>query len=147
MFGRARYQLRRYQNHRHAAFRCRDGIYEVRDSIAQRRKLGAAGQINRLGKTGIPGHNANSTQNRCPTGRASDSFRSSGTGLRFVVLSGHRSEKSPMSKETPKDDPRRETDWKNTKQTDEPWKGPVEKEQKPGGPPPDLEKWHETNTH
>jgi hypothetical protein len=52
-----------------------------------------------------------------------------------------------MSKETPKDDPRRETDWKNTKQTDEPWKGPVEKEQKPGGPAPDLEKWHETNTH
>jgi hypothetical protein len=43
--------------------------------------------------------------------------------------------------------PRQATDWKNSKQTDEPWKGPVEKEQKPGGPPPDLEKWHETNTH
>jgi hypothetical protein len=52
-----------------------------------------------------------------------------------------------MSKEKPNDDPRRQTDWKNTKQTDEPWKWPVEKEQKPGGPPPDLEKWHETNTH
>jgi hypothetical protein len=30
-----------------------------------------------------------------------------------------------MSKEKPNDDPRRQTDWKNTKQTDEPWKGPV----------------------
>jgi hypothetical protein len=38
-----------------------------------------------------------------------------------------------MSKETPKDDLRQATDWKNTKQTDEPWKGPVEKEQKPPG--------------
>jgi hypothetical protein len=38
-----------------------------------------------------------------------------------------------MSRETPKDDLRQRTDWKNTKQTDEPWKGPVEKEQKPGG--------------
>lgn len=52
-----------------------------------------------------------------------------------------------MSKETPKDDPRQATDWKNTKQTDEPWNGPVEKEQKPGNPKPDLEKWQETNTH
>jgi hypothetical protein len=33
-----------------------------------------------------------------------------------------------MSKEAPNDDPREATDWKNTKQTDEPWKGPVEKE-------------------
>jgi hypothetical protein len=32
-------------------------------------------------------------------------------------------------------------------QTDKPWKGQTEKEQKPGGPPPDLEKWHDTNTH
>jgi hypothetical protein len=32
-----------------------------------------------------------------------------------------------MSKERPNDDPRQRTDWKNTKQTDEPWKGPVEK--------------------
>jgi hypothetical protein len=52
-----------------------------------------------------------------------------------------------MSKDTPKDDPRQATDSKNTKQTDQPWKGPVEKEQKRTGPPPDLEKWQETNTH
>jgi hypothetical protein len=52
-----------------------------------------------------------------------------------------------MSKETPKDDPRQATDFKTTKQTDKPWKGPVENEQKRTGPPPDLEKWQETNTH
>jgi hypothetical protein len=51
-----------------------------------------------------------------------------------------------MSKEKPNDDPRQATDWKNTKQTDKPWKGPTEKEQKSGGKP-DLEKWQETNTH
>jgi hypothetical protein len=52
-----------------------------------------------------------------------------------------------MTNEKPNDDPGQRTDWKNTKQTDEPWKGPVEKEQKRSGPAPDLEKWHETNTH
>jgi hypothetical protein len=52
-----------------------------------------------------------------------------------------------MSKDTPKDDPRQATDSKSTKQTDQPWKGPVEKEQKRTGPPSDLEKWQETNTH
>ena len=52
-----------------------------------------------------------------------------------------------MSKEKPGDDPRRQTDWKNTKQSDEPWKGPPEKEQKPGKEKPDLEKWHDTKTH
>jgi len=56
-------------------------------------------------------------------------------------------EEAPMSSEKPTDDLCQQTDWKNTKQTDKPWNGPVEKEQKSGGPPPDLEKWHETNTH
>jgi hypothetical protein len=51
-----------------------------------------------------------------------------------------------MSQEKPDDDPRQRTDWGSKKQTEKPWKGPVEKEQKPG-PPPDLERWHETNTH
>jgi hypothetical protein len=54
---------------------------------------------------------------------------------------------APMSREKPGDDPRQRTDEKSTKQSNEPWKAPVEKEQKPGGPPPDLEKWHDTNTH
>lgn len=52
-----------------------------------------------------------------------------------------------MSKETPNDDPRQQTDWKNTKQTDEPWKGATEKEQlDPNRPKPDLEKWKDANT-
>lgn len=53
-----------------------------------------------------------------------------------------------MSKETPSDDPRQKTESKTTKQTDEPWKGATEKEQlDPDRPKPDLEKWHDTNTH
>jgi hypothetical protein len=52
-----------------------------------------------------------------------------------------------MSKEKPTDDPRRQTDWKPTKQTDQPWKGPVEKEQQGGAKKQDLERWKETNTH
>jgi hypothetical protein len=52
-----------------------------------------------------------------------------------------------MSKETPQDDPRQQTDWGSHKQTDKPWKGNPEKEQRPGGTKPDLEKWHESNTH
>jgi hypothetical protein len=52
-----------------------------------------------------------------------------------------------MSKEKPNDDPRQSTDWPNTKQTDRPWKGQVEKEQKNKNGDIDLEKWHETNTH
>jgi hypothetical protein len=40
-------------------------------------------------------------------------------------------ESASMSNEKPNDDLRQ--------QTDQPWKGPVEKEQKPGGPSPDLE--------
>jgi hypothetical protein len=53
-------------------------------------------------------------------------------------------EESNMSKEKPKDDPRQATDWKTTKQTDEPWKGPIEKNDSSSL---DLEKWQETNTH
>jgi hypothetical protein len=49
-------------------------------------------------------------------------------------------------RETPLDDPRQKTDWPHTKQTDKPWKGPVEKEQR-NYHDIDLEKWHETNTH
>jgi hypothetical protein len=52
-----------------------------------------------------------------------------------------------MSKEIPTDDPRQKTDWGSLKQTDKPWKGPPEKEQKPSDHTPDLEKWQETHTH
>lgn len=52
-----------------------------------------------------------------------------------------------MSKEKPNDDPRQRTDWKTTKQTEEPWKGPVEKEQRTHPPSEDdLERWRRTNT-
>jgi len=50
-------------------------------------------------------------------------------------------------RETPLDDPRQKTDWPNTKQTDEPWKGNPEKEQRNDDGDIDLEKWHRTNTH
>jgi hypothetical protein len=54
---------------------------------------------------------------------------------------------SAMSKEKPDDDPRRETDWGSSKQTDKPWTHPVEKDQKPGSAKPDLERWGESDTH
>jgi hypothetical protein len=50
-------------------------------------------------------------------------------------------------RETPLDDPRQKTDWPSTKQTDEPWKGQVEKEQKNKDGDIDLEKWQDSNTH
>ena len=52
-----------------------------------------------------------------------------------------------MSKETPKDDPRPKTDEGSHKQTDEPWKGNPEKEQRSGTKKSDPDKWQETNTH
>jgi hypothetical protein len=45
-------------------------------------------------------------------------------------------------------DPRQKTDWPNTRQSDEPWKGNPEKDQlSPDRPKPDLEKWQESKTH
>ena len=53
-----------------------------------------------------------------------------------------------MSAEKPTDDPRQRTDKGSLKQTDQPWKPPVEKEQDPqGAKKSDLERWHKTNTH
>jgi hypothetical protein len=51
-----------------------------------------------------------------------------------------------MSKETPKDDPRQETDWGSMKQTNKPWAEKPEKEQRSEGAK-DLEKWGESKTH
>ncbi len=51
-----------------------------------------------------------------------------------------------MSKERPTDDPRK-NDWVSHAQTDKPWKGNPEKEQRSDDAKPDLEKWHETKTH
>jgi hypothetical protein len=52
-----------------------------------------------------------------------------------------------MSKETPTSDPGQRTDWGSAKQTDKPWKGNPEKEQRNGDTKPDLEKWQESSTH
>jgi len=52
-----------------------------------------------------------------------------------------------MSKETPKDDPRDRTDPASPKQTDQPWKGNPEKDQRSGAAKSDPDKWQETNMH
>jgi len=52
-----------------------------------------------------------------------------------------------MNKETPKDDPRRQTDEGSLRQTDKPWTGNPEREQRNDDTKIDLEKWQRTNTH
>jgi hypothetical protein len=52
-----------------------------------------------------------------------------------------------MSKETPKDDPRQRNDEGSMKQTDQPWKGNPEKEQRSGAKKSDLERWQRSDTH
>jgi hypothetical protein len=52
-----------------------------------------------------------------------------------------------MSKETPKDDPRQQSVEGSLKQTDKPWRGNPEKEQRNDDTKIDLEKWHRTKTH
>jgi hypothetical protein len=53
----------------------------------------------------------------------------------------------PVSKETPKDDPRDRTDWRSSSQTDKPWMGNPEKEQRSGTQKSDPDKWQETSMH
>lgn len=53
-------------------------------------------------------------------------------------------------RETPKDDPREQNDWKPYPQTDKPWKENAQHSTDPSlgeTAKPDLEKWSETNTH
>ena len=51
-------------------------------------------------------------------------------------------------RETPRDDPRQQTDMPNHRQTEKPWQGNPESEQiDPKRPPLDLEKWQKSNTH
>jgi hypothetical protein len=52
-----------------------------------------------------------------------------------------------MSNETPVEDPRQKPDGGSLKQTDRPWRGPPEQEQKPTDHTPDLERWQDTHTH
>jgi hypothetical protein len=51
-----------------------------------------------------------------------------------------------MNKEMPKDDPRQQSDWNSAKQTEKPWKGNPEKEQRSGTTKSDPDRWQETNT-
>src|SRR4051794_31876631 len=50
-----------------------------------------------------------------------------------------------MSKETPKDDPRQESDWGSMKQTDKPWAEKPEKDQRSDAAGA-LEQWGESKT-
>ena len=52
-----------------------------------------------------------------------------------------------MSKEIPKDDPRQRTDEGSHSQTDKPWKGNPEKDQRNDDAKLDLEKWQKSDTH
>jgi hypothetical protein len=52
-----------------------------------------------------------------------------------------------MSKERQMDDPRQRSDWGSHSQTDKPWEGNPEKEQRTDSSKIDREKWHETKTH
>ncbi len=52
-----------------------------------------------------------------------------------------------MSREKPTEDPREKTDKASFKQTEEPWKVPVEKEQATNVRKSDVEKWRDTDTH
>jgi hypothetical protein len=73
--------------------------------------------------------------------------RSKGTGAvaRASILSTTRG--GFMSKETPADDPRQKTDEGSLRQTDKPWKGNPEREQRNDDAKIDLEKWQKSNTH
>jgi hypothetical protein len=50
-------------------------------------------------------------------------------------------------REAPNVDPRQQSDWKTTKQTDQPWQGNPEKDQLAPDREIDLEKWQKSNTH
>jgi hypothetical protein len=66
--------------------------------------------------------------------------------LPLLIMENKRSQNEDP-RETPLDDPRRQTDAPHHKQTNEPWKGNPEKDQiPPDRPDIDLEKWQE-NTH
>lgn len=52
-----------------------------------------------------------------------------------------------MSADAPKDSTDTDTGEGSMSQTDKPWKGNPEKEQRNDGHKPDLEKWQKTNTH
>lgn len=52
-----------------------------------------------------------------------------------------------MNVEKPTDHLEEQSDSDSQKQSDTPWKQPVEKEQGSGNAKPDVEKWKDTKTH
>jgi hypothetical protein len=63
-------------------------------------------------------------------------------------MSQNKLTRNKQTHERRSDDPRQRTDKGSLKQTNEPWKPPVEKEQEPqGAKKSDLERWHKTSTH
>jgi hypothetical protein len=66
--------------------------------------------------------------------------------LSYVMSTDKKLPHEEDPRETPLDDPRKRTDKPNLKQTDEPWKGYPEREQR-NEADIDLEKWQESNTH
>jgi hypothetical protein len=73
-----------------------------------------------------------------------DSFRAKGTLSNGAVFVFRRY--FPMS--TPKTEPRDRSDWGSRKQTDKPWKGNPEKEQRNDDEKKlDLERWQKSSTH
>jgi hypothetical protein len=59
----------------------------------------------------------------------------------------HSNRTDRMSRETPQDDPRQQSDWGSHKQTDKPWKEHPEKDQHTDTSRNDLEKWQKSRTH
>lgn len=68
-------------------------------------------------------------------------------GTRVALRAIKRFTWNAMSKETSKDNPRQRTDLGSHSQTDEPWSGNPEKEQRNDDFKPDLERWQESDTH
>jgi hypothetical protein len=74
-------------------------------------------------------------------------IRSGAVGTVLLLVAFSPDGGAGMSKETPKDDPRQQSDWGSDPQTDKPWKGNPEKEQRSGTKKSDPDQWQETNTH
>jgi hypothetical protein len=67
--------------------------------------------------------------------------------LELALISAAFASGGSMSKETSKTDPRDRSDGGSHKQTDKPWEGNPEKEQRNSDDKIDLEKWQKSNTH
>jgi hypothetical protein len=91
----------------------------------------------------VPAHDEATAQ-----GAASAQCKISAQDKRSFQVDEEDASENSMSQEKPTDDPRQRTDKGSLKQTNEPWKQPVENEQEPQGvKKSDLERWHKSSTH